>query len=156
MRLFKHVGCHDGKEVGDVFDLASRSDVLEWLGNLTRREKLELLEWEKCKVCGGWAEQPTTRDTTKECTCHLNHRNCQCHGGWEPCPNCLSGLVPPASQVETYARLFHENYERLAPKFGYETRKATRTPWPPANADLMRATVRAALIAAMREGVGDE
>ena len=28
---------------------ASRSDVLEWLGELTRREKLELLGWERCE-----------------------------------------------------------------------------------------------------------
>jgi hypothetical protein len=30
---------------------------------------------------------------------------------------------------EQLARLFHETYERLAPQFGYETRKASAVPW---------------------------
>lgn len=31
--------------------------------------------------------------------------------------------------AETLAQLFHETYERRAPEFGYETRKATALPW---------------------------
>lgn len=31
--------------------------------------------------------------------------------------------------AETLARAFHEAYERLAPSFGYETRKASAKPW---------------------------
>lgn len=27
------------------------------------------------------------------------------------------------------ARLFHETYERLAPEFGYKTRKESAVPW---------------------------
>ena len=31
--------------------------------------------------------------------------------------------------AEQLARLFHETYEELAPKFNYETRKASAKPW---------------------------
>ncbi len=31
--------------------------------------------------------------------------------------------------AEFLARKFHETYERLAPQFGYETRKASAVPW---------------------------
>ena len=44
-----------------------------------------------------------------------------------------------------WAKAFHEEYERLAPEFGYETRTESRTPWPPTNADLMVATAAAVL-----------
>ena len=46
--------------------------------------------------------------------------------------------------VEQMARAFHETYERLAPSFGYETRKASAAPWeqvPENNRKLMIATV---------------
>jgi hypothetical protein len=52
---------------------------------------------------------------------------------------------------EGLARLFHETYERLAPSFNYQTRKASAVPWadvPPNNKALMIAVchhVRAAL-----------
>lgn len=38
-------------------------------------------------------------------------------------------------EAEELARFFHETYERLAPEFGYKTRKATSVPWAdvPAN-----------------------
>lgn len=51
-----------------------------------------------------------------------------------------------AAEPETVARLFHENYERLAPEHGYETREASAVPWesvPEDNRALMIATVRA-------------
>jgi hypothetical protein len=41
---------------------------------------------------------------------------------------------------EELARAFHETYERLAPKFGYETRRESAVPWeevPEANRKLM-------------------
>ena len=38
----------------------------------------------------------------------------------------LSGLCPTAEQL---AKRFHEAYERLAPQFGYETRKESAVPW---------------------------
>ncbi len=44
--------------------------------------------------------------------------------------------MPP----EELAQLFHEAYERLAPDFGYETRKASAKPWaevPEKNKQLM-------------------
>lgn len=45
---------------------------------------------------------------------------------------------------EEVAKLFHETYERLAPSFGYETRKASAVPWenvPDNNKKLMIAVV---------------
>ena len=42
--------------------------------------------------------------------------------------------------AEELARQFHETYERLAPSFGYETRKASAVPWkdvPEQNKTLM-------------------
>lgn len=42
------------------------------------------------------------------------------------------------------AREFHETYERLAPKFGYETRRESAVPWedvPIENKALMIAVV---------------
>lgn len=53
--------------------------------------------------------------------------------------------TPP--DYEALARRFHEAYERLAPEFSYETRKASAVPWedvPENNRRLMIATVRAA------------
>lgn len=43
--------------------------------------------------------------------------------------------TPPLAQqqegleAEQLAKLFHETYERLAPQFGYETRKDSARPW---------------------------
>ena len=37
--------------------------------------------------------------------------------------------VQPWMEAESLAQLFHETYERLAPNFGYETRKASAKPW---------------------------
>lgn len=51
---------------------------------------------------------------------------------------------------EQVARLFHETYERLAPQFGYETRKASAKPWdevPKNNRDLMIAVSAVVLTA---------
>lgn len=56
------------------------------------------------------------------------------------------------SWAEDIARRFHEEYERLAPSFGYETRRESAGPWedvPEANRLLMTATVAAALSATM-------
>lgn len=47
--------------------------------------------------------------------------------------------------VERVARAFHEIYERLSSKYGYETRKESAVPWedvPEKNKSLMLATVR--------------
>jgi hypothetical protein len=60
---------------------------------------------------------------------------------------------------EEVARLFHEAYERLAPSFGYETNKHTRTFFPlSTNGQLMIATcgivrraIEQAAVAAERE-----
>ncbi len=57
------------------FDHASRSDVLVWL------------EWEKCEVCQGRGHLVVDGGLLST-------------GSGPTCPNCLSGLVPPAHQVE--------------------------------------------------------
>lgn len=47
--------------------------------------------------------------------------------------------------AEVVAEKFHETYERLAPEFGYETRRESARPWldiPRANRQLMTAVVR--------------
>ena len=59
----------------------------------------------------------------------------------------LSGIIreqlaaqAPLPQPEKLAQKFHETYERLAPEFGYETRKASAKPWnevPEQNRKLM-------------------
>lgn len=46
------------------------------------------------------------------------------------------------------ARMFHEEYERLAPELGYRTREESSVPWdrvPATNKNLMIATARAVL-----------
>ena len=50
-----------------------------------------------------------------------------------------------AAAFEDIAKLFHQTYERLAPDFGYETRRESAVPWedvPENNRRLMTATVR--------------
>ena len=45
--------------------------------------------------------------------------------------------------AEGLAKMFHEIYERLAPQYGYETRKSSQTEWdnvPDNNKQLMIAT----------------
>ncbi len=47
----------------------------------------------------------------------------------------MSSITP-----EALARAFHETYERLAPSYGYETRRASAVPWeqvPENNKQLM-------------------
>ena len=58
------------------------------------------------------------------------------------------GQAAETSDPERIARLFHENYERLAPGFGYETRRDSAVPWakvPERNRTLMIATVAAVM-----------
>lgn len=67
---------------------------------------------------------------------------------------------------EQLAKLFHDTYERLAPEFNYETRKASAVPWsdvPPNNKQLMiavahevNAIIQAQLAQAERRGRIDE
>lgn len=56
-------------------------------------------------------------------------------------------------EAETLARMFHDEYERLAPEHGYETRPETRAfnPLSP-NGRLMIATCAAILRALEAEG----
>jgi hypothetical protein len=54
-----------------------------------------------------------------------------------------------AALVEALARLFHQRYEELAPRFGWQTQESTRAkPWgevPAHNRELMLATIEALL-----------
>ena len=47
--------------------------------------------------------------------------------------------------AEQLAQLFHDHYERLAPEFGYSTRKTSAVPWsevPEPNKSLMIAVAK--------------
>jgi hypothetical protein len=61
-----------------------------------------------------------------------------------PCTVC----GPSWDRAEAIARRFHEEYERLAPAFHYETRRESAKPWeqvPDTNRKLMTATVKVLL-----------
>ena len=70
------------------------------------------------------------------------------------CPSCQQKITwnsttdrkpHSAGAAERLAQVFHETYERLAPAYGYETRKESAVPWravPEQNKALMIATVR--------------
>lgn len=56
--------------------------------------------------------------------------------------------------AEFMARMFHEKYEKLAPSFGYKTRKATAKSWfgiPDNNKKLMIAVAQEILIMQKRQ-----
>jgi len=58
------------------------------------------------------------------------------------------------SDTERLARAFHEAYERLAPLFGYETRKESAVPWeqvPDNNRALMIAVCTEIMPGSLRE-----
>ena len=38
-------------------------------------------------------------------------------------------MATPSPTAEELAQAFHEAYERLAPSFGYDTRRETAVPW---------------------------
>lgn len=57
-------------------------------------------------------------------------------------------LDPRAVSPEALARWFHEEYERLAPEYGYKTRKESAVPWvqvPEQNRELMIAVAGSVL-----------
>lgn len=58
-------------------------------------------------------------------------------------PDCRGTCGPVPAEAEQLAQRFHETYESLAPKFGYETRKESAVEWkdvPDKNRCLMIAT----------------
>lgn len=58
----------------------------------------------------------------------------------------------PVVDGEALARRFHESYERLAPRFGYQTRRDSAKPWeavPQQNRDLMTAVCEELLAQAL-------
>ena len=55
----------------------------------------------------------------------------------------------PENRAEILAMRFHNTYERLAPAFGYKTRKETGVPWsevPTSNKQLMIAVCATILV----------
>jgi hypothetical protein len=84
-------------------------------------------------------------------------------GGAEFCAVCGAGPVLPVKRTlfehvdaETLARWFHEEYERLAPSFGYRTREESAVPWeevPLKNRKLMEATAFGVMIRANAEAM---
>jgi dephospho-CoA kinase len=65
--------------------------------------------------------------------------------------------VSSGTDRETLAKLFHENYERLAPSFGYATRQASAVAWdavPEPNKSLMIAVADAVIAAGYRKEAG--
>lgn len=69
----------------------------------------------------------------------------------ELCPSCRRARERP--DAERLAQAFHEAYERLAPSFGYETRKDSAVAWvdvPEPNRSLMIAVAGEVL-----DGMGD-
>lgn len=60
-------------------------------------------------------------------------------------------------EAEDLARRFHETYERLAPEFGYETRKETKVPWekvPRNNRQLITAVCAEVMFGVLVESIG--
>ena len=123
--------CHDDGIHMHCASEASRSDVLEWLG------------WEKCPnhrltvYCS--QEEKVVQWAGHFCS-DGTHQDQEC--------NCLDGLVPPASQVEVTARALFE----------LELRPNDKRAWvsvPELVREWHRQQARAALIAAIREGVGE-
>jgi hypothetical protein len=96
-------------------------------------------------------ERPTVIGASPVCLdCNAaGIRNCShfdnCEGKWVYKPDAAQRAPEPRYQGrrEEIAQMFHEIYERLAPQFGYETRKSSAKPWsevPEQNKKLMIAT----------------
>ena len=113
--------CHDDGIHMHCAKQASRSDVLEWLG------------WEKCRDCYGTGDKAEFRGPMG----YEGLMPVKCN------PLCLSGLVPPVSQIEAAAEAIALVWFGVAPS-------------EKENQELDKDAARAALIAAMGEGVGDE
>jgi hypothetical protein len=65
-------------------------------------------------------------------------------------------MIETTLTPEALAQLFHETYERLAPVYGYETRKASAVPWqnvPITNKRLMIAVAADVLTVLTNEAV---
>jgi hypothetical protein len=101
-----------------------------------------------------WANLPTLPWTSlatheKALVCHTLARLTA--DALESAQSEIARLTTVSGDDEAIAKLFHEAYERLAPQFSYETRKASAVPWdqvPENNRKLMIAVageVRAAL-----------
>ncbi len=59
--------------------------------------------------------------------------------------NCSGPMIRP----EELAKFFHDEYERIAPHFGYKTREASAKPWnevPEQNRRLMEAVAASVLM----------
>jgi hypothetical protein len=116
---------------------------------------------EKCPTCGsidkdaypilGWCSDHWHSPSPK----WERQESCsECDG--DGCPKCVvpssvpQGLTEMPKYAELWAGLFHDAYEELAPKFGYETRRESAVPWsdvPRKNRLLMSAVCERVLTA---------
>ena len=87
-----------------------------------------------------WFPGLTPKSTYREIDAAVNH----IQEGLRLLAEAVESLALSNSEIaaEELARLFHDTYERLAPKFVYETREASAVPWiavPESNRKLMTA-----------------
>jgi hypothetical protein len=125
-----------------------------------------------CPHCGGEPKllqdgyyEPANLDKYPERTRSWVVCSCDTHWKRNTAAEAIAAWNTRTTAVATdegVARLFHETYERLAPQFSYETRKASAVPWeqvPENNRNLMiavAAEVRAAIstcVSSTDEGV---
>jgi len=112
----------------------------------------------------------TDRDALREALTHIRDADAPISSwdGWREVQRlrdiaAAALATPPPAEALAYAsdeqiaQRFHAAYERLAPTFGYETRRESAVPWsdvPSSNRRLMTAVageVRAALTASLAE-----
>jgi hypothetical protein len=106
---------------------------------------LPLRKWHE--LAGGKLAVSESKVCQHECYFRFPHGSCRCAMCGEEYPNPKwqtghDGSAVQPSAALSLAQQFHEVYERLAPQFGYETRKASAKPWadvPENNRKLMEA-----------------
>ena len=76
------------------------------------------------------------------------------HEGLE---DALLNKLTPMTQIDNWARKFHDLYEKLAPKYGYETREDTKEFDPESpNGKLMTEVCNEIITLAKAEGAAEE
>lgn len=128
---------------------------------IAERSEVEGATWDSCTEGLGNDGWGCVRENDGQCHClchHGEHEVKHIVACCYPCIRCGFRQKFPTDepcsscgydQAEEIARRFHESYERLAPSFGYETRKESAVPWedvPAQNKGLMIAVVRDVLL----------
>jgi hypothetical protein len=138
---------------GETYNKVCRvfSDLLEWAEDDTLELMKDTITMGITLDSGDCNRFSEKIDSAKDALALLRAAEQSSPFGFRPIEN---SVEPPAETVtpEVLARRFHEAYERLAPQFGYETRKASAVPWesvPDQNKRLMIA-VCAELLALLR------